>query len=287
MRAKMDKIEALVRENQLNLYDVAIMTESGIESRRLQPCNACNDSYSVAKAFTMTAVGLLWDRGLLGMEDHVADILRDKIPSECDPMWERVTVQHALTHRVGFEAGFLDIDQEDVSVYGTQDYLRLVFGHSLRYAPGTVYVYSDAAYYLLSRVVSAISGRRLDNLLMEAVCAPMKFAEIAWSHCPQGYPLGATGLYLSAADMVKLAWPYVNGGEYHGIPILSQAWVKLVLERQYGFIPLGYGDLMGKDGMNGQMLLFSPSRRFAAAWHGYEPKRRDKVMLEWLNGLMD
>ena len=50
-----------------------------------------------------------------------------------------------------------------------------------------------------------------------------------------GYPMGATGLYISSADMVKLGQVYLEGGTYYGRRILSEEWVIMSLEREYDF----------------------------------------------------
>ena len=71
-----------------------------------------------------------------------------------------------------------------------------------------------------------ISGQTVDQLLNERLFQPMRFAEAAWSRCPQGFPIGATGLYLSAGDMVKLGALYRDGGVYEGKRLLSQAWTR-------------------------------------------------------------
>ena len=68
-----DEMEQYIHQKGLNFYDLAVMTDNGVESRRLQRCNNCQDSYSIAKAFTMTAIGLLVDRGLICVEDYIID----------------------------------------------------------------------------------------------------------------------------------------------------------------------------------------------------------------------
>ena len=55
----------------LNLYDFAMYSDGRIQTHRFQPCNNCNNSYSVAKAFVVTAVGLLWDDGKLNVTDSL------------------------------------------------------------------------------------------------------------------------------------------------------------------------------------------------------------------------
>lgn len=273
-----------IEQFEINLYNFAIYTESsGVLKHRFQPCNNCNNSYSVAKAFVMTAIGLLWDDGLLQVEDRIADIFADVMPEDADPAWKEATVEHALTHRLGFDEGFLDIDTEDVTAYPTDDYLQIVLSHRLPLGPGTQRQYSDAAYYLLSRVVSRIANEKVDSLLLRRILKPMGFGEVAWSRCPNEYPIGATGLYIYAEDMVKLGALYMNGGVWQGKRLISEEWVQLALKRQYEFAPLDSGGLIGKGGMYGQMLMFSKEKGFAAAWHAFDQKDGCRRMVSYLN----
>ena len=268
----------------LNLYDAAFCTEEGIFARRFQPCNACNDSYSVAKVFVMTAIGILCDQGKLAVQNRIADLFAGKIPREAEERWRGVTVEHALMHTIGFDEGFLDIDVEDVCAYPTDDYLSMVFAHPLRHRPGEHSQYTDAAFYLLSRVVSCVAGKNVDALLYDAVLGPLGFREAAWSRCPHGFPIGATGLYIRADDMVKLGWLYLNRGVWNGKRLLSETWCSKALEREYELHP-ATGGLVGKYGGHGQGLYFSEEGRFAVAWHAYEKGTRMNALMELLSAM--
>lgn len=283
----LQKLKGFIEEKRLNFYDLAVMTDDGIESSKLQPCNNCNDSYSIAKAFTMTGIGLLADQGLVRAEDRLADILRDQLSEGIDPKWEDVTIEHVLKHRWGNGTDFFDIDNNDANDYGT-DYLGFILRHPLAYRPGSVYVYNDAGFYLLGRAIHALSGETMDQFLMKRLTAPLHFSEVAWSLCPHGHPIAGTGLYVQAKDMVKLAWLYQNGGVYEGRRILSEEWINQVIDRQYELAPLREGSQwIGKAGMNGQMICFSAQKRIAVAWHSYEPNQGDKLFIDYLHEISE
>lgn len=254
----------------INLYDMAVYQNGRIEEHRFQPGSNCHNSYSVAKAFMMTAVGLLQDDGLLDVKAPIGRYLSEQMPKDIDPAWQLVTVEHALTHRIGFGEGFLDIDVEDVNAYPTDDYLNMVFHHPLRMQPGTQRVYSDAAFYLISRLVSHVAGERADAFLNRRLFQPLQFREVAWSVCPRNYPIGATGLYIRTGDMLKLAILYAEGGVWAGKRILSEAWVTRAIENEYELHVRSASGLIGKSGMYGQMMLFDRARKIAIAWHGHQ-----------------
>ena len=94
-----------------------------------------------------------------------------------------------------------------------------------------------------------------------------------------GYPIGATGLYIGAGDMVKLGALYLHEGVYGGRRLISADWVRLALERGYEFQKMAPNGLIGKGGMYGQGVVFSRENRFAAAWHAYEPQEGGKRLV--------
>ena len=272
----------------VNLYDFALYTSEGIKTHRFQPCSNCLNSYSVAKAFIVTALGFLWDDGKIRMDDPISQYL--DLPPDADPRWQRATIEHAVTHQLGFDAGFLDIDTEDTTLYPEGDYLSMVLRHPLAYEPGSHEQYSDAAYYLLSRLISKAAGENADTLLNRRLIRPLQFHEIAWSRCPLEYPIGATGLYISAEDMVKLPALYMQGGVWQGKQILSRDWVDLVIANAYEFSPLTGAEctpstLMGKGGMYGQMAAFSIKKGFAVAWHAHEEGEKCRLIRDYVCSL--
>lgn len=253
------------RKSGFNLIRVAEIDNGVARFGEGNRGNPCQNIYSVAKAFTMTAIGIICDRGLLTVDEKITDIFADSLPENMDKRWHDVTVDHLLTHRAGLHEGQLDIDCIDINTFDTDDFLDLTLRTELIYEPGNGHSYSDAAYYLLSRILSAKTGEKLDDFLWRELFRPCAFREAAWSKCPLGYPMGATGLYIYAEDMAKLGQIYLDGGVYNGRRILSEDWVNFSLMRPYEFTPRGFGTY-GKGGMRGQMLLVVPEKRRIAAW---------------------
>jgi len=272
-----EDIEAFCKENTKNLYRVAIIEGDGEpECVKLNPGNPCQDSYSVAKAFVVAAIGMLYDEKKIRTEDKITEILKDETPEGVDPRWHNITVDDAIKHRMGLPGGFLDIDAKDPLQFGT-DYLTYMMTYPFEKDPCVSGKYTDGAYYLLSRVVEKIAGEPIDNFLWKRLFAPLSFKEVAWSRCPMGHPMGATGLYIRADDMVKLGAVYLNKGMWKGQRILSEEWVNIVIERGYEFSSKGSGSY-GKGGMRGQKLMVIPAKNMAIAWHGYHSEGEKELI---------
>ncbi len=286
MNINLSPVKEYVQAQNLKLFGFSVMTDEGIHSYEPGNGNPLNNSYSVTKSYTATAIGMLWEKGLLSLDEPIVDILKGEGIRYQDKNWEKVTVRHALSHKMGIARGYLDIDVEDIYAYGTTDFLEVAFREPLPHAPGDFYRYSDAAYYLLSRVFAARAKEKMDNFLMRELLVPMRVREAAWSRCPMHYPMGATGLYIRSSDMVKLGYLYANGGIYDGKRLLSEEWIREDQSSQFAFQKANDQGLLGKGGMLGQMLVYSPSGRYAAAWHSYGGDKHAKALTEILNSII-
>ena len=265
-----EKICSAASEGQWSLFGFTMISDKyGVESAKFVPNNRCQDIYSVAKAFTVTAVGLAYDRGLIKVTDKFTDILADKVPEGIDERWRNITIHDAMKHKMGLPGGYLDIDVCEPGHYGT-DYLDVLFKTPFVSEPCVDYKYTDAAFYIVARAVEQVMGEPIDNLLWRELFAPMKYAEAAWSHCPQGHPMGATGLYIRCVDMVKLGELYRKGGVWEGQRLISEEWVNLVLTKGYELNKRDYPGSYGKGGMNGQDLVVYPSMGLSVGWQGYK-----------------
>ena len=262
------------------IYSIVEMdTEYRSRKITLIPANPTNDVYSVAKIYTVSAIGMCYDRGLLHPEDRFLEVMKLPLPPQADVKWKNVTLDMLMRHVAGFKQGYLDIDVDNASEYPTLDYLSMVLAQPLSDGQGVERQYTDAAYYLLSRVVEQVSGMTLFDFLRPALMDTMRFSEYAWSTCPLGHTMGATGLYLRCEDMVKLGVLYLNGGVWRGTRLLSEEWCNLVFERNYEFSLRGVGEWYGKGGMHGQMLALNRKLGLAVAWQGYTPKVDFAAML--------
>ena len=274
----LDDFTRYIREKGYNVFSAAEICGGAAEAVQLANTNRCQDSYSVSKAFVVTAIGLLFDEGKLTPDDRVTAFFPEYVPA--DERWHTTTVDMALRHCLGLPGGYLDIDCVDMKEFG-RDLLACLFAHPLLCPPGEQRVYTDAAYYLLGRVAERVSGRRLNDYLWEKLFWPMEFTEAAWSTCPMGHAMGATGLYITSADMAKLGELYRCGGLWNGERILSEEWVRMVLQRGYELRPVGVGEAYGKGGMYNQMLLVVPETARVVAWHAFENHDINKDLIHF------
>ncbi len=264
----LEDFKEYIKEMDGKVFSIAEIRGNDLpEKIDIKENNASQNVYSVSKMYTVTAIGVLWDRGLLRLDDTVVDILDDECPAGYEPYWSETTVDMLMRHMTGFPGGF-DTDVFDASAYDP-DYLKEIMLKKWVCPPETERHYEDAGYYILSRIVNKLSGKPLLQFCWENIFLPLGFKEAAWSCCPKGHAIGATGLYIRVDDMIKLGAVYLNKGEYRGARIVSEKWVDTVLEREYEFKPNGIKDSYNKGGLYGQELLVIPCENRVVAWQGH------------------
>ena len=274
----LDGLADLARSDSGSFYYISEIKDGVARTVPIHPSIRCHNTYSVAKLFAVTAMGILEDRGKLNTDDFVYPVFANRFPAGFDPKWKQVRICDVLKHQIGFEQGFLDIDAEIMTSWGTNDFLQLVLSHPLKYQPGEKSVYSDAAFYLVSRLVTEKSGEKLDDFLIRELLVPLKFSEYAFSKCPGGYPIGATGMYIATEDMAKLGQLYLQKGVYNGQRILSERFVEKVFSRGFELHPVGQsGSAFCKGGMYGQLLYLNRKTNRVIAVHSFKGNM-DKIL---------
>ncbi len=284
-----DQFEEILKQTDANVIRYCLYNNGEIASHERVSSYPCSNCYSISKNFTATAVGLAYDRGLLTLDDSVADIFKDELPDEYDDNLKRVKIRHLLTQTMGLETGCLF--EGDRYTHGTGDFVKFALSRPLPNAPGEKFVYSNSTFYLLSRAVEKLSGLPLDLFLRKHLFSALNITSFAWERCPKGHAMGATGFYLPTADLLKLGILYCNGGVWEGERLLSEQWVGLATAKrpEYEGLPTALsfwfidGGYMGS-GAFGQTLLVYPERKLVFAAHSYDSKNNiGKLAQEFIN----
>ena len=78
----------LIEQEEIPVYTVSHYRAGETETRCIHPANCCNNIYSVSKNFTATAVGMLYDRGLLPLDTSVYELFHQDYPADCGEDWK-------------------------------------------------------------------------------------------------------------------------------------------------------------------------------------------------------
>jgi len=277
-----DLKEKEIRKNGINVIRWVLYENGEITERELVKSYPCSNCYSVSKAFTAAAIGLLYDMGKTGPDDYIAEILKDELPEKYDNNLKKVKIRHLLTHTAGFDKGCLF--ESDRYTNGTDDFLGFSLSYPIPHEPGTVFVYSNASTYLLSCAVEKISGLRMDLFLQKHLFSKIGITQYAWECCPMGHTMGATGLYLPTRDMLRLGILFLNGGLWDNTRIISEKWVIMATSVQtnqnnsgFGFWVVSDNNYYLANGAFSQTLRIISDKNIVFAEHAFESEKSDEL----------
>ncbi len=224
--------------------------------------------YSVSKSWTSTAIGLAVDEGLLTVDDKVIDFFPEDLPEVISENLAKMTVKHLLSMNTGHQndtAGRVGLCEPGWA----KRFLSLEVEHE----PGTHFCYNSTATYMLSAIITKLTGMRMVDYLMPRLFNPLGIRDIWWEESADGVCDGGWGIHVSPEDMLKLGILYLNKGIWNGRRILSEAYIadasSAVSDNSSGGTPdwrLGYGyqwwrcqhNCFRADGAYGQYIIVSP-----------------------------
>jgi CubicO group peptidase (beta-lactamase class C family) len=210
--------------------------------------------FSVTKSVTSALVGIALREGYLtSLEQTVGELLADKLPADPDPRMAKVTVQQLLTMTSGLPP---DPDNRPVRMLTSRDWIRFVLGRRLLHDPGQVFAYSTEGSQLLSAIVATSSGQTTLAFARRHLFGPLGIATIpaaepvavetpvnisrylragfAWARDPQGYHMGGGTLKLTAPDLAKLGYLYLNQGRWDRTQVVPADYVGASTHPQSG-----------------------------------------------------
>ena len=114
--------------------------------------------------------------------------------------------------------------------------------------PGEIFNYNSSTSHLLSAILSKSSEMSTLDFARQYLFEPIGIQSAYWHQDQQGYHIGGFGLGLSARDLAKLGFLYLNNGYWNGRNIVSESWVnestrqqiKAVSHPIYGIFGYGY-----------------------------------------------
>ncbi len=244
--------------------------------------------YSVSKSFTSTAVGLAVAEGRLGIDDSVVSFFPEDAPAVVSPNLAAMKVRHLLTMSTGHVAADLPDHLPDYEGSGARAFLALPVSE----APGTRFLYNTPASYMLSAIVTKLTGQRLLDYLQPRLFEPLGIDGATWEHDSAGIDMGGFGLRLRIDDLARFGQLYLQEGRWQGRQIVPADWIRAATSLQIATGPelnpnpdwrQGYGfqfwrgrhNSFRADGAFGQYSLVVPDQDLVVAVNsGTDPMHR-------------
>jgi len=176
--------------------------------------------WSVTKAFTSTAQGLLIEDGKCTLDTLAAKYN----PRDLAEYYPKVTLRHFATMTSGYDGvgGSYDFDEKH---RGDENALARPLPPF--FAPGTKYQYWDEATQRYGYVLTQIAGEPLYDYLKRRIFTPIGITDTDWQADVTGkVPNWTGGLVISAADLARFGHLFLNEGNWAGKQLISASWVR-------------------------------------------------------------
>jgi hypothetical protein len=92
-------------------------------------------------------------------------------------------------------------------------------------APGSWFVYNTAATYMLSAIITRLTGETLLDYLRPRLFEPLGIVNPRWESDPAGINLGGTGLHIKLEDIARFGQMYLQNGMWDGQQVVPAAWI--------------------------------------------------------------
>jgi CubicO group peptidase (beta-lactamase class C family) len=223
----------------------------------------------------------------------------------------------------GFRQNSFYNDKGFEEILSSEDVVEASIGQPMAKEPGEEFNYNDGDAHLLSAILTKTTGQSAlayahENLFgplgidsdpdasMQAVSANFRRFEQAgfvWADDGEGNSVGAGGLKLTARDMAKIGYLYLQDGRWEGRQIVPRGYVRASTREQLetGYspagVPAGYGYLWWTrkvegyrafyaSGYGGQLIYVIPELNLVAVIVSEAPEEGE-ISPDSPDGLLD
>lgn len=164
---------------------------------------------STTKLFTTTAILMLAERGKIDLDAPLSRYL------PATPHAGEVTIRMLL----GLRSGYPEIENQVPMVgnpqAGIDRALATLAKNPLEFPPGSGFDYIQTNYVLLGRTIEAVTGRRYEDFVREAILEPLGLRDASFSDAggatfPRSYRDG--GRAFVPLKPTPIGWGYASGG---------------------------------------------------------------------------
>jgi CubicO group peptidase (beta-lactamase class C family) len=242
-----------------------------------------HDLRSVTKSFVSTLIGVLVQQGRLSVDRPVLDFFSERTIANLDERKKAITVQNLLDMASGI-AWVEQVHTPDESgprMYASPDPTGFVLDQPMSDPPGETFYYKGGDPYLLSALISKLTGQNALEFARKELFAPLGIADIHWAPVDkQGVVTGEAGMRVTPHDMAKLGYLYLRDGIWDGQRIIPAAWVERArngkLATSFGKYANLWWSVPDRDafmalGRHGQLIAVFPKLDVVAVMTGVVP----------------
>jgi CubicO group peptidase (beta-lactamase class C family) len=192
--------------------------------------------HSLTKSVTVSGVALALEEERFKLDDKVIKFFPDELPPKVSDNLAAMTVKDLMTMRTGHAEETSGSVWRPIKTSWVAEFFKI----PVVYQPGTKFVYTSAASFMLSAIVTKTTGQKLRDYMEPRFFKPLGIKDLRWDVGPGGINAGGNGLTWTTSDVLKLGALYAQNGMWEGKRILSADFVKeatrpQVAEGEYGY----------------------------------------------------
>jgi CubicO group peptidase (beta-lactamase class C family) len=222
-----DFLEASNTTAFIVLHDDAMLYEGYFNGSSHE---ATQSSFSAAKSFASTLVGIAIEEGFIGsLEDPITVYVPELL--ERDARFADITIRHLLmmTSGIRFERDASNPFSDDFITSHSPDLRAAALNTEIVEAPGQRFHYNDYNPELIGMVLERATGMPVSEYLATRLWSPMGAeANGSWDLDSErsGFERMSVGINGRAIDFAKLGWLFLHGGKARDQQLVPQAWIE-------------------------------------------------------------
>jgi CubicO group peptidase (beta-lactamase class C family) len=256
---------------------------------------------SVTKRITATLAGIAIDHAYIdSIEVPVTNYFPEYSQLNADPDWQQVSVRNLLNMTSGMDWN----EEEELNQYeqNLSQPLIFIFSRDILYAPDTYYAYNSPGFLLVSYIIDRTTDISSEAFVNNYLFEPLGINGYEWEKDGNDKFRGGAGLELTARDLAKIGYLYLQDGLWEEERVLSESFVRqcfsesllldtiqgnhmpgLSVSNSWWNIDFGGYTLYYGDGYGGQILLLIPEEDIAVVmnrYHRVEPDENRRAFNE-------
>jgi len=234
--------------------------------------SAKNPSWSIAKSYTSTLVGIAIDRGDIKSLDQSA---ADFVPEWKGTDRESITIRNLVSMTSGLEWSAFE-DYVSLATFAKDD-TTFAIDRKLANPPGSKWTYDNGSVQVIERVFRSATGKSIEEYAQLHLWSKIG-SSATWKHDPSGNPTTYANVLATCRDHARLGYLFLHRGRWAGTQVVSSSYVGAALtpsqsmNRAYGFLFWLNSETPALDAMSvgwsGRMVPFAPKDLFAARGFG-------------------
>ncbi len=230
---KLEDVFNYVSNKNINTYGILIIKKGYIVLEayfRGFTDASRHESYSVAKSFTSSIIGIAKDNGYIeDLEEKILKYFPELNYPGVDQRKQRLTIKNLLSMMSGIdwkeEGEYSHEDDDAFIMMNYDDFPSYVLNKAISNEPGTVWNYSSGDTVLLSGIIEKATGISLFEFAKRNLFNRIGLDDIEWDSDNAGHTIGAWGIHATLREYAKFGYLYLQKGKWEGVQIVPEKWI--------------------------------------------------------------